>query len=311
MDRPSYGYSADDYPAGDGEQPQGPPVCPRHPDRVSYVRCKRCDRPACPECQRPTSVGVLCVDCEREISRQQANARPRNAMGAVAGQRRPVVTYTVMGLCIALYLGQMVSGGLVEQLLIFAPFRALAMPWTFLSAGFLHGSILHLALNMYALWIVGQYLERTLGHARFTALYLTSILAGHTAVMLFTDATTQAWYTGTLGASGGIFGLFAALFIVNRRLGGQTAQVAVLIVINLVITFTIPNISWQGHLGGLVMGGAITALMFALRPKAGPGSDRQALARRSALVHGGVIAGAVLVCVVLVVARVLMVQTGA
>src|SRR5699024_10313139 len=95
MERPSYGYSAEDNP-----DPQAPPVCPRHPDRVSYVRCKRCDRPACPDCQRPTSVGTLCVDCEREISRQQASTRPRNAMGASMGRRTPYVTYTVIALCV-------------------------------------------------------------------------------------------------------------------------------------------------------------------------------------------------------------------
>ena len=111
MERPSYGYSAEDAP-----DPQAPPVCPRHPDRVSYVRCKRCDRPACPDCQRPTSVGTLCVDCEREISRQQASTRPRNAMGASMGRRTPYVTYTVIALGVLAYLGQMVAPGIVEQL---------------------------------------------------------------------------------------------------------------------------------------------------------------------------------------------------
>ncbi|MFC7376183.1 rhomboid family intramembrane serine protease [Brachybacterium sp. GCM10030268] len=301
MERPSYGYSAEDNP-----DPQGQPVCPRHPDRVSYVRCKRCDRPACPDCQRPTSVGVLCVDCEREISRQQASARPRNAMGGTIGARRPYVTYTVMALCILAYVGQTVAGDLVYQLGVFAPFRALVMPWTFLTGGFLHGGIMHLVLNMWALWVVGQYLEQTMGHVRFAAVYFVSVLAGHTAVYLLTDPLSQAWYGGTLGASGGVFGLFAAMFVVNRRMGGQTAQIAVLIVLNLVITFTVPNISWQGHLGGLIMGGLVTAGMFALRPKATPGVDRQALARRSAMVHVGIVACGVLLCVALVAAKTVM-----
>jgi membrane associated rhomboid family serine protease len=122
-------------------------------------------------------------------------------------------------------------------------------------------------------------------------------------VYLLADPFSQSWKTGTLGASGGLFGLFAAMFIVNRRLGGQTAQILVLIVLNLVLTFTIPNISWQGHLGGLVLGAAVTAGMFALRPKATPGTDRQALARRSALLHSAVVAASVLLCVVLIVAK--------
>ena len=298
MERPSYGYSAEDTP-----ESQDQPVCPRHPDRVSYVRCKRCDRPACPDCQRPTAVGVLCVDCERELSRQQASTRPRNAMGAGIGKRTPYVTYTLIALCVLAYLGQMVAPHIVEQLGLFAPFRALAMPWTFFTAGFLHGGIMHLALNMYALWMVGQYLEQTLGHVRYSAVYLVSVLGGHTAVYLLADPLGQAWYTGTLGASGGVFGLFAAMFIVNRHLGGQTAQILVLIGLNLVITFTIPNISWQGHLGGLVLGAAVTAGMFALRPKATPGADRQALARRSAILHSAVVAGAVVLCVVLIAVK--------
>lgn len=313
MDRPTYGYSADDAPPPQGPpqgQPPGQPVCPRHPDRVSYVRCKRCDRPACPECQRPTDVGVLCVDCERDIARQQASARPRTAMGGRMGKRIPVVTYTLIALCVLAYLGQMVAPHIVEQLGIFAPFRALAMPWTFLSAGFLHGGIMHLALNMYALWAVGQYLEQTLGHVRYAAVYLVSVLGGHTAVYLLADPMGQSWVTGTVGASGGVFGLFAAMFIVNRRLGGQTAQILVLIALNLVITFTFPNISWQGHLGGLVFGALVTAGMFALRPKATPGADREALARRSALLHTGVVVAAVLLCVVLIVVKTVMVLGG-
>ncbi|GAA4520995.1 rhomboid family intramembrane serine protease [Brachybacterium paraconglomeratum] len=304
MERPSYGYSAEDTP-----DPQAQPVCPRHPDRVSYVRCKRCERPACPDCQRPTPVGVLCVDCERELSREQASTRPRNAMGGGMGNRPPYVTYTLIGLNVLVYLGQMLAPQIVEQLGIFAPFRAVFMPWTFFTAGFLHGGILHLALNMYALWIVGQYLERTLGLVRFSAVYLVSVLGGHTAVYLLADPLGQAWYTGTLGASGGVFGLFAAMFIVNRRMGRQSAQILVLIALNLVITFTIPNISWQGHLGGLVLGAAVTAGMFALRPKATPGADRQALARHSALVHSAVVAAATVLCVVLIVVKTLTVMS--
>ncbi|WP_193105169.1 rhomboid family intramembrane serine protease [Brachybacterium sp. FME24] len=300
MERPSYGYSSEDNPDPDS---QSPPVCPRHPDRVSYVRCKRCERPACPDCQRPTPVGVLCVDCERELSKQQANSRPRNAMGGRIGKGKPYVTYTVIALCILGYVGQTVMPEVVYQLGVFSPFRALVMPWTFLTAGFLHGGVMHLLLNMYALFIVGQYLEPTMGRARFAAVYFSSVLGGHTAVYLIADPLGQAWVTGTLGASGGVFGLFAAMFIVNRRLGGQTAQILVLIGLNLVITFTVPNISWQGHLGGLVIGAVATAGMFALRPKATPGADRQALATRSALLHAGIVAGIVLLCVVLVVVK--------
>lgn len=305
-DAPGYGASGYGAPSA-----QDPPVCPRHPDRVAYVRCQRCHRPACPECQRPAAVGVLCVDCAHDMQRQQRASSPRNALGGATASGRPVVTIAIIALCAIAFVGQGVAPGIVEQLLMFAPFRALAMPWTFITSGFLHGGLMHLLLNMYALWIVGQYLERTMGAGRYLGVYLVSIIAGHTAVLLLADPASQSWFTGTVGASGGVFGLFGSLFIVNRRMGAESRQVLVLIAMNLVITFLFPYISWQGHLGGLIVGTATTAALFATRPKAAPGVDRVALARRSALIHAAVIVGAVLVCVALVVVKVLLTSTGA
>lgn len=302
MNPPSYGYSATD-----GSQPQEQPVCPRHPDRISYVSCKRCGRPACPDCQRPTSVGILCVDCDRELSRQQASARPRNAMGGAMGSRAPVVTYTIIALCALLFLGQYVSGGLVERWLMYTPVTSVSMPWTFLTSGFLHGNVMHILFNMYALWAVGQFLEQKLGHVRYAALFLVSVLGGHVAVFLLASPFSEAWVTGTVGASGGVFGIFAATFIVQRRMGVQARSMLVLIALNVGISFLVPTISWQGHLGGMIAGGAVAGAMYALRPSAGPGVDRQALARKSALRHSLVVVLAVAVCLALIVAKILYV----
>ena len=302
MNPPSYGYSATD-----GSQPQEQPVCPRHPDRISYVSCKRCGRPACPDCQRPTSVGILCVDCDRELSRQQASARPRNAMGGAMGSRTPVVTYTIIAVCALLFLGQYVSGGLVERWLMYTPVTSVAMPWTFLTSGFLHGNVMHILFNMYALWAVGQFLEQKLGHVRYAALFLVSVLGGHVAVFLLASPFSEAWVTGTVGASGGVFGIFAATFIVQRRMGVQARSMLVLIALNVGISFLVPTISWQGHLGGMIAGGAVAGAMYALRPSAGPGVDRQALARKSALRHSLVVVLAVAVCLALIVAKILYV----
>ncbi|PWH07296.1 rhomboid family intramembrane serine protease [Brachybacterium endophyticum] len=294
-----------------GEQ-AGAPVCPRHPDRVSYVRCKRCGRPACGDCQRPAPVGMLCVDCERELGAQQRSASPRNMAGGRMGSATPFLTYGVIGICVALFLGQtLIPGGAVEQALIYAPVRTLAMPWTMITSGFLHGGIFHLLLNMYAMYLVGTHLERTLGHWRFGAIFLLSLFAGHVAVLLFADPTASSWVAPTLGASGGIFGMFGTLFIVNRRMGAETTQILVLIALNLVITFTIPNISWQGHLGGLVMGTAVTAAMFALRPKASPGADRGALAKRSAALHAGVLVLGLALCLAIIALKVVLAPSGA
>lgn len=295
-------------PSGDQA---GQPVCPRHPDRVSYVRCKRCGRPACGQCQRPAPVGMLCADCEKELSAQRRSASPRNMAGGRMGSSTPFLTYGVIGLCVVLFLGQtLIPGGAVEQALIYAPVRTLAMPWTLITTGFLHGGVFHLLLNMYAMYLVGMHLERTLGHWRFGAIFMLSLFAGQVAVLLFADPMSTSWVGATLGASGGIFGLFGTLLIVNRRMGAETTQILVLIGLNLVITFTIPNISWQGHLGGLVMGTALTAVMFALRPKASPGADRAALARRSALIHGGVLAAGLVLCLVLIAAKIATVPAG-
>lgn len=298
---------SDDDRSGAVPRSSAAPTCPRHPDRVAYVRCQRCDRPACPECQRPAAVGVRCVDCERAAAHAQASARPRNAMGGSMGRRTPFVTFALLGLCGLFFLGQTLAPGLVEGYTIFGPYRALAMPWTFITSGFLHAGVMHLLLNGWAIWVVGQYLEQTMGHARFAALFLISVIAGHTAVLLFADPNSASWVTHTLGASGGVFGLFGSLFIVNRRMGAETGQVLVLLVLNLLITFMVPGISWEGHVGGLVVGTAMTAAMFAMRPTARPGADRVALARRAALMHTGVFAAGLLVCVAAIVAKVLVV----
>jgi membrane associated rhomboid family serine protease len=227
------------------------------------------------------------------------------------GRGKPMVTYVIIGVCVAFFLLQQVAPQPVAQWLMFAPAYSIAEPWTFITSGFLHGGVMHLVLNLWALWAVGQYLEQTLGHARYAGLFLVSVIAGHTAVLLLASPYDSAWITGTVGASGGIFGLFGALFVVNRRMGAQATQVIILIVLNLVITFAVPGISWQGHLGGLVMGTAIAAALFATRPKAKPGADRQALAKRSARIHAGVIGAGFVVCLVAIGIKAAVVPDGA
>ena len=158
------------------------PVCPRHPDRVSYVRCQRCGRPACPDCQLPAAVGVHCVDCVREANRSAPQAR--TAFGAPLSEARPVVTYTLIALSVVSFLLQMTLGTGRDNpwtsALIFAPFLGETEPWRMLTTAFLHstGMLLHIGFNMYALWIVGQALEPALGRWRFISLYLLSALGG-------------------------------------------------------------------------------------------------------------------------------------
>lgn len=244
------------------------PVCPRHPDRVSYVRCQRCERPTCAECQRPAAVGVHCVDCVREAART-APVR-RTVFGAPVRGGRPVVTLTLIGLCVASYVLQWVLGLAWTSALVFQPAIASVEPWRYLTGGFLHSTqgylaFTHLGFNMYVLWMLGRELEVALGRWRMAALFLVSVLGGHVMVTLLAGVTTE-WWQGVLGASGGVFGLFGAIVVVLRRMRRSASGVVGVIVLNAVIGFVVPNIAWEAHLGGLVVG-LVLGSAYAFAPR--------------------------------------------
>ncbi len=188
----------------------------------------------------------------------------RTALGGRIRGGPPVVTYTIIGICAALFLGSRVLPGLVNSL-IFLPAVGHLQPWRFLTTAFLHASFLHIAVNMYALWIVGAYLERMLGRWRYLALFLTSAVGGSVAVLLLAGPESAAWFTPVVGASGAVFGAFAAILMVLRRTGRDATQILVLIGINLVLGFVVQGISWQAHLGGLITGGVLGAV-YAFAP---------------------------------------------
>ena len=267
---------SDDQNSGQAGVPQpaaGPSVCPRHPDREAYVRCQRCGRPACPECQRPAAVGIQCVDCVREASRSTPGAR--TVFGGRATDGTPVVTYTIIGICAVVYLAQRASESVTLNY-AFAPFLGWSEPWRFVTAAFLHSpqTIFHILLNMFALWSLGQYLEPMLGRARFAALYLISGIGGQVAVTLLAgtptieglnNGTDRAWLTAVVGASGAIFGLFGALLVLNRHLGRSSTAMYATIAINAAFGFLYPGISWQAHLGGLLTGLACAGVIVVFR----------------------------------------------
>lgn len=232
------------------------PTCPRHPDRPSYVRCQRCGRPACPECQRTAAVGVQCVDCVAEMNRNRR--QPRTVAGGRVTTGRPMVTYVVMGLCVAVFGGQYLFPRLTDDLLYAGIYTGIE-PWRMVTSLFLHstGFIMHIAFNMYALYILGRVLEPALGHLRFAVLYLVAGIGGSVGVLLL-----SAPNVAVVGASGAVFGLFGAFLVVTKAHGGNLVPVLVIIGINLVIGF-LPgaNIAWQAHVGGLVTGGAVAAAL--------------------------------------------------
>ena len=198
-------------------------------------------------------MGVQCVDCVREQARNAP--RTRTALGGTVRTGRPVVTLTIIGLCVASWLLQLATGGEWTRQLAFAPFVAQSEPYRFLTAAFLHStSPLHILFNMYALWITGPFLEQTLGRVRFAALYVLAAVGGSVGALLLADPRTDSWFVAVVGASGAVFGLFGAILLVLRRLGRNAAQILVLIGINFAIGFFVPGIAWQAHLGGLVVG---------------------------------------------------------
>jgi membrane associated rhomboid family serine protease len=256
------------------------PVCPRHPDRPAYVRCQRCGRPACPDCQRAAAVGFQCIDCVNESKR--ATPEVKTVYGGAVANGRPLVTFLIIGLCVLVYVLQwLIPRDGIYQELAYAPAFTDLEPWRMLTSAFLHsqGFILHIVLNMYTLWIFGQALEPLLGRIRFLAVYLLSAIGGSVGFLLLTPVYPVGGPVGVVGASGAIFGLFGAMLVVQRHRGGDTRQLWVLIAINGVIGFMVPQIAWQAHLGGLVTG-ALCAAVIAYSPR----GSRQGLLQAGGLV---------------------------
>ena len=262
------------------------PVCPRHPDRVSYIRCQRCRRPVCPECQRSAAVGVQCVDCVRE---QAKGERPQvTIFGGRAGDGRPMLTMGIIAVCAVVWVAELLSPRVFQEV-AFAPALGTAEPWRLITSAFAHSpnQPMHILFNMLALWLVGGYLERMLGWARYLAIYLVTALAGSVTWLLFqpVDPADPEAYVPIVGASGAVFGLFGAMFVIQHRFGRDTSAILGLLAVNLLISFLGSGISWQGHLGGLVTG-ALVASLYAWAPR-----ER----RTSAGVWGSVGIGVVLV----------------
>ncbi len=235
--------------------------CYRHPGRQGFVLCQRCGRTICPECQTQAAVGVICPECMKEQRKNAPRTKPA-VLTRLAGSGSPVVTYAIIGITVVVFLLQLVPGLGVTDNLFYAgvfSYPGSFEPWRMLTSVFLHstGFIFHVLLNMYTLWIFGQLLEGLLGRARFLALYLLSGLAGSLGVLFLADPRV-----GVVGASGAIFGLMGAYLVIQRRLGGNSTQLLILVGINLVIGF-VPGLSiaWQAHVGGLI-GGALLGLIF-------------------------------------------------
>ena len=240
--------------------------CYRHPNRETGLSCSECGRPICTECMTVAPVGLRCPD---HSGRPQGVARVRRQVRRAGwAGTGALVTKTLIAINVLVFLAEIGSGSgatgaggggsVVDRFALDGPDVANGGWWRLITAGFLHANVLHIGLNMLILWLVGSPLEEMLGRGRYLLLYFVSLLAGSAGALLQAPGVT------TVGASGAIFGLFGALLVLEYFATGQIVggQAFGLIVINLIFSFTFSNISWGGHIGGLV-GGILGTLVLA------------------------------------------------
>jgi membrane associated rhomboid family serine protease len=232
-------------------------TCYRHPSRETGVSCSNCGKPICPDCMTVTSVGMRCPECGRQTTKTRTIRSTVN--------RGYEVTKVLIAINVIVFLaegsgaytltGSTGSSWLLNHGFLFAPLIRYSHDyWRLVTSGFLHLDILHVASNMYVLYWVGRLLEPAIGRQRFIAIYFTGLLAGSFGVFIVSPLSQTA------GASGAIFGLMGAAFTEAHRRGIDQVrnQLVILIVVNLVITLSVPGISIGAHIGGLIGGGLAT-----------------------------------------------------
>ncbi|MEV7749369.1 rhomboid family intramembrane serine protease [Streptomyces griseofuscus] len=248
-------------------------TCFRHPQVESYVRCTRCDRFICPSCMRDASVGHQCVDCVKEGARSIRQARTVFG-GRIAAV--PLVTYVLVGLNVVAYLVELARPSFEYRFAMLGTTPAGYVPqgvahgdwYRLLTGAFLHLTpgegtfgITHILFNMVALWNIGRVVETQLGRVRYLALYLLSALGSSVLELLLIPESY------TVGASGAIFGLGAAYWVMGRRLGHDMHEVnRYMAGLLLWLVISAGLTSWQGHLGGL-LAGAVVTLAYAYAPR--------------------------------------------
>jgi len=233
-------------------------VCYRHRDRESWVLCQRCGNTICGDCQRTAAVGFHCPDCVKSAAPAAAKIVSGARLRSAVHGRTPA-TIALLAVMALTYVGQFLSQDYITYFLAYIPELTWSEPWRLVTTAFVHGGLMHILFNGYSLWVLGNLLERGLGSARFLTVFFASTIAGSLAVLLLGSSSF------VVGASGGIFGLFAALFVLNRGFRGNNVSLLVIIGINLALGFIVPNVAWEAHVGGLVAGFVVTTLLQRFR----------------------------------------------
>jgi membrane associated rhomboid family serine protease len=204
---------------------------------------------------KPASIGYQCPSCASE-STLVIKGIDRNRF--IPNQKNTPVTKFLSISLIAIFVSQKISGTvLVKNLALFAPLVTNGEWWRLITAGFLHGSILHLLFNVYILWVIGSQLESIVGNIKFTIIYFLSLLGGSLTSYLFSPFGSYS-----IGASGAIFGLMGAMLVVGRQRNLDISQITTLVAINVVIGFVLSGIDWRAHLGGLATGAFIAWVLL-------------------------------------------------
>ncbi|MGX6449401.1 rhomboid family intramembrane serine protease [Patulibacter sp. S7RM1-6] len=244
------------------------PTCYRHPTRETGVACSNCGRPICTECMTPTPVGMRCPEC----ARQRTKVHTVRSMAAGAAPR---VTQAIIAICVVAFLAGgsfgIDGGGTASWIDVNGALYGPSIEygheyWRLVTGGFLHSGILHVGFNMLLLWFLGQEIEQRIGGARFALVYATALLGGSLGALLQTTTSP------TVGASGAVFGLMGYLVVEMRRQGINPlqSQIGLLLVVNVVLSLRPgTNVSFGGHLGGLVFG-ALAAIALHEGARRGP-----------------------------------------
>ncbi|RYC11096.1 rhomboid family intramembrane serine protease [Nocardioides zhouii] len=280
----------------EGVPATGVPTCYRHPDRETWIRCQRCDKPICPDCMRDAAVGFHCPDCVKAASK---GSRQNRAMyGGERSADPRLTTYVLIGINAVVWLVIAATGGgasRLANLFSLAPTGLCELSdgsgrfypdvtdratcstlpitewhagvadgawWQLITSNFTHVEIWHVALNLFALYIFGPALEGIIGRARFLAVYLIGGLASSVLVLFLSGE-----HSSTLGASGALFALLGALLVTARKARLNSQWLVQNLTLGVIITVVgWRMISWQGHLGGF-LGGLAAAAIIAYAPK--------------------------------------------
>ena len=241
--------------------------CTKHPGRPAVAYCKRCNRPACADCAIPTEVGSVCVDCANPSSKRRFRG---GSAGNFFKRSEAPVTQVLIALNVILFVVEKIWPPLFQYLAM-TPGIASVQPYRLLTTTFLHAGFFHLLFNMMMLYLLGSSIEKVFGWWRYLAVYLLSALGGSMAIVAWVLIEPATINVATVGASGAIYGMFAAIFMVQRRSGMSTTSILVLLGINLVYGFITPGVSWQGHIGGFLLGLVVTGVYILVADRSRPG----------------------------------------